>query len=485
MNDKYRLIDAADLHEFASNHELKNRDWYNNQYHLSAFSGLVNDPNGLVFFKGKYYIFMQNCPFSPEHKNKSWLLYTTTDFINYIYEGIAITPSFEGDRHGVFSGSAYVHKNELYFYYTGNIKIGTEGDRTSFTIKAKIDLENKTVSKKVLFETDKTRYTGHFRDPIIFEKNNRFYMLNGAQNLDLKGTINFASTSNLENDDWKFFKDEDFDISKRLDNYMLECPNYLNIENTEIIFLSVEQKVPFAKGGHHVWYLTGNFDNKMNFNETGTIRKIDQGLDYYAPQVFNNVEGRKITMAWLGNSQSDTKATNTNNWSNQLTIPREVSLKDNHLYQMPIVELEKLRSANITQQKTIEYKNGLIEVDLINTEKEFTIEFLNDKKEKLKLFYKNHMFGFDRSKCTYKDATSLPNIYEFAIEQISNLKILVDRSSMEIFINDGQETMTIKFFLKKHNQVKTSLTVKDAFQLEPIQIVYNNILFDNQQEGAN
>jgi beta-fructofuranosidase len=127
-------------------------------------------------------------------------LYTTNDFVNYVYEGIAITPSFEGDRHKVFSGSAYVYDNELYFYYTGNIKIGTDGDRTSYTIKAKLDLENKKVHKKVLFETNKKLYTGHFRDPIIFEKNNQFYMLNGAQTLDLKGTINFASTKDINSD---------------------------------------------------------------------------------------------------------------------------------------------------------------------------------------------------------------------------------------------------------------------------------------------
>jgi beta-fructofuranosidase len=50
----------------------------------------------------------------------------------------------------------------------------------------------------------------------------------------------------------------------------------------------------------------------MNFKETTKMRKLDQGLDYYAPQVFNNLNSRKITMAWLGNSQSEPKATYIN-----------------------------------------------------------------------------------------------------------------------------------------------------------------------------
>ncbi|WP_027062982.1 glycoside hydrolase family 32 protein [Mesoplasma seiffertii] len=486
MNDKYRLIDNQNLNEFARNHVSKEQDWYNNQYHLSAFSGLVNDPNGLVFYKGKYYIFMQNCPFSPEHKNKSWLLYTTVDFVNYIYEGITITPSFWGDSHGAFSGSAYVHNDELYFYYTGNIKIGTDGDRTSYTIKAKVDIENKRVDKKVLFETDKQVYTGHFRDPIVFEKNKQFYMLNGAQSLDLKGTINFATTPDLESDKWVSLKDDDFNIGTRLENYMLECPNYLSIQNRDVIFLSVEQKVSFAEGGHHVWYLTGNFDNQMNFKEVAPIRKLDQGLDYYAPQVFNNTGDRKITMAWLGNSQSEPKATFEHHWSNQLTVPRDVSLKNDHLYQKPVVELEKLRVKNITQQDKLNYENGLLEIDLLNeqSQSEFIIEFANEKNENIKIVYKDKKFGFDRSQCSYVEPISLPNLYSFEIEKITDLKILVDRSSMEIFVNEGQETMAVKFFVKEHKQIKTNLKITNAYQLQPHKIIYNNILFSNHHESG-
>nr|WP_215216284.1 hypothetical protein [Entomoplasma sp. MP1] len=90
-------------------HLKKEKDWDNNQFHLSSYSGLINDPNGLIKINDTYYIFMQNVPFSDKHKNKSWLLYNK-NFIDYIYEGIVLTPSNDFDKNVLFSGSAYKNK---------------------------------------------------------------------------------------------------------------------------------------------------------------------------------------------------------------------------------------------------------------------------------------------------------------------------------------------------------------------------------------
>jgi beta-fructofuranosidase len=97
-----------------------------------------------------------------------------------------------------------------------------------------------------------------------------------------------------------------------------------------------------------------------------------------------------------------------------------MTMKDNCLYQMPISELQKLRLKNITEQDVIKYDNGLVEIDLINENKEFIVEFSNDKNEVLKLIYKDNKFGFDRSMCTYTDSTSLPNSYFFDIKEIKS-----------------------------------------------------------------
>lgn len=89
-------------------------------YHLEAPRGLLNDPNGLSYFNGKYYIFFQWNRFVKNHSYKEWGLFTSTDLLNYEFQGSAIIPSQDYDIDGVFSGSGYILNGKLYLYYTGN-----------------------------------------------------------------------------------------------------------------------------------------------------------------------------------------------------------------------------------------------------------------------------------------------------------------------------------------------------------------------------
>lgn len=91
-------------------------------YHLESDIGLLNDPNGLVYFKNKYYIFFQWNRFEKSHNYKEWGLFTTVDFKNWNFRRSAIVPDQEYDLDGVYSGSAYVIDDKLHIYYTGNRK---------------------------------------------------------------------------------------------------------------------------------------------------------------------------------------------------------------------------------------------------------------------------------------------------------------------------------------------------------------------------
>nr|WP_268875465.1 hypothetical protein [Mesoplasma melaleucae] len=192
----------------------------------------MNDPNDLIYHERTYYIYMQNTPYSDDHKNKSWLLYTTKDFINYVYEGIVLTPLCEFNKHGVFSGGAFVNENnEIDLYYTGNIK-DENNKRMSNTLIENVDFKNKKVNKKLLFQTDLSLYTGEFRDPNIVKKGENIFMLNGAQNNDKKGVL---SIYKKENNLWKYFKDIKLDLGCEQNRFMVECTNYFKIDNREFI----------------------------------------------------------------------------------------------------------------------------------------------------------------------------------------------------------------------------------------------------------
>ncbi|PPE06499.1 glycoside hydrolase family 32 protein [Mesoplasma corruscae] len=472
MWEKYSLINNSNLNEFEKKHETKMKDWYNNQFHLSGYSGSVNDPNGLVYYNNQYYIFLQSCLFSIEHYNKSWGLYTTKDFINYTYEGIVITPSCEWDKHGVFSGSAKVNKNgELEFFYTGNIKLDTI-NRTATTIKALVDLKEKIVTKELLFTADLTKYTGHFRDPIIFERDNNLYMLNGAQTLDIKGIL---SVYKFNNNKWEFFKDIELDKDDKQNSYMVECPNYFELNGKTIIFACFEKEGAIGTGSHFVKYLEVEFDKELNITSNNTLNKIDLGFDFYAPQIFDNTHNRKIMLGWLGNSKSNVFPPELTTWSNQLTVPRELFIKNNKLYQLPIKELEQLRVKTIDGK----YENGTAELigENIN-DQNFNIEIKSNSKS-IVIQNLNNILTIDRSNVDYSDEENLPSILQFEDLKIQDIQILIDRSCMEIFINKGEHAISVRFYLKHHNEIITDLTNKKTYQLKGYEYSWNNIIFKN------
>ncbi len=91
----------------------------------------MNDPNGLVYYKGKYHVFFQWNPFDTKHTFKCWGHYSSTDFIHWEVHPPALVPSEWYEKDGCYSGSAIVYDNKLYLFYTGNVKT-TDGGRETY-----------------------------------------------------------------------------------------------------------------------------------------------------------------------------------------------------------------------------------------------------------------------------------------------------------------------------------------------------------------
>ncbi|ATZ21049.1 glycoside hydrolase family 32 protein [Mesoplasma coleopterae] len=481
QKEKYSLISNNDLEDIQKWHDKKQSDWYNNQFHLAGYSGSTNDPNGLTYHKGKYYIFMQSCPFSIQHFNKSWALYTTSDFINYNYEGLTLIPSTKYDINGVFSGSARINENdEIEIYYTGNIKFN-DVDRTAYTLKAFIDLKEKLVTKELLFEADLTKYTGHYRDPIVFEKNNELYMLNGAQTKDLKAMLNVYK---FNGSNWENYKDVKFDEGDEQNAYMLECPNYFKLDGREYVFACLEQDAPLKDGSHYVKYREVEIDNNINFIYKTSLLKIDLGFDFYAPQVFSNTGERVIMLGWLGNSKSNPFPPELTTWSNQLTVPRDLFVKNNKLYQLPIKELDELRVNEIKGFENVyAYDNGLAEICASDINNEFEILIKNEENENIKISNIDNKFIIDRSEATFKDEENLPPLINLEDLNVKSIRILVDRSVMEIFINEGEHAVSVRFYINEHNKILTNLKNVKINQLKGYSYNWNNIIFKNEIKG--
>ena len=135
-----------------------------------------------------------------------------------------------------------------------------------------------------------------------------------------------------------------------------------------------------------------------------------------------------------------------NFWQHQLTIPRELILNNNKVYQVPVVELEKLRKGNSIKKEVSLNENTDLDIFESNTfelnvnfkdSNEFEVEFRED----CKLSFKNKLFKLELGKSGYGR-----DMRVVEIETIDSIKIFSDNSSLEIFLNNGEEVFTTRIY---------------------------------------
>ena len=134
---------------------------YKMSYHIEPTKGLMNDPNGLIQFKGTYYFFHQWNRFGLDHSYKEWGLFTSKDMIHWESQGSAVLPDREEDYHGIHSGSSIEYDGRMYLFYTGSNK--RNGIRKSCQCVAVSDNGQVFVKQKESIDTP-GGFTEHHRE---------------------------------------------------------------------------------------------------------------------------------------------------------------------------------------------------------------------------------------------------------------------------------------------------------------------------------
>ena len=458
--EKHRTIIEATEAEL---NELKNKsinDPWKPNYHIHPEFGLLNDPNGLAYYKGKYRLFHQWYPFGVTHGMKHWAQLESKDLVNWKRVGVALTPTETYESHGAYSGTAIEINGKLYLYYTGNIKLGKE-ERSANQCLAIMNEDGKVekYSNNPLILGVPEGYTGHVRDPKVFKKDNNYYMILGAQRLDETGTfIMYKSVNGLE---WTFLGELSLENFDNNFGYMWECPDYINIDEKDVLIFSPQGIEPVENKYHNIFnvvYIIGKFDVENLKFIVESYDEFDAGFDFYAPQSFKGKMNQSLLFAWAG--MGEFKAPTDNNlWANCLTFPRELYIKGDKLYQVPAKELELLRDNEVNnsgisnERIKISNENNCYELDLTIDSLEankFGIEFLVSEEEKLTLTFNkdNKSVVLDRSNMVHQYAEEYGNVRETIIKSFDkiNVKALVDNSIIEIFINNGEKAFTSRIF---------------------------------------
>ncbi|GAA0084000.1 sucrose-6-phosphate hydrolase [Clostridium sp. CTA-7] len=434
--------------------EKVNNDKWRGKYHIMAPIGWINDPNGLCYFRGKYHVYYQYSPLDVNGGLKFWGHYSSKDFINWQEEEVALYPDSSFDRDGVYSGSALVKDNEVYFFYTGNVK--NEGDHDYITtgreqnvvvVKSEdgINFSQKTV---VLTNKDFPKNMSlHVRDPKVWEEDGIYYMILGARSLDDRGCMLIYTSKDLYN--WKLYNtpisgDESM-------GYMWECPDFFKLNNKEILLFSPQGIMKDGYKYNNVYQSGYILKNIMDKNIKLTLKdfvEIDRGFDFYAPQSFEDNKGRRIIIGWMGvpDAEEHKNPTVESFWQHQLTIPREIKISNGKIIQQPIKELEMLRR-DLIEKKEIDIKEEAI-LDFLNTNSyELEIELINNTdfeiafRKNCKLIFKDNVLKLALGKSGYgRDERSVK------IQEVKNIRVFSDNSSLEIFINDGEEVFTTRIY---------------------------------------
>lgn len=430
-------------------------------YHFGSPFGLINDPNGFSYYNGYYHMFFQWYPDGCEHGLKSWGHIKTKDFINYTLPKVALKPDKSYDKDGCYSGSGIVDGDTLNLFYTGNVK-DENNKRSSYQCVAYLDEEGNIKKEGPVISTIPKGYTDHFRDPQVFFHKDVYYMLIGAQTEDLKGRIVIYNSKNLKS--WSFKGElktslEDF-------GYMWECPNYVNISGKDILIFSPQGLEAEEYKNQNIFqsgYIIGNLDFEGLSFDHGKFKELDKGFDFYAPQIMKDKDGRTIMIAWMGVPGDEEKHPSIKEgWIHSLTLPRKLSIKENILYQEPIEELKKLRDKgfvieNIGFKELLDERlqgdsyELILEIDKYKSSG-FEIMFALGEKEhtSFKYDFKDNIAVLDRDNMI----EGLRGVRKVKLDNKDSIKIhmFMDKSSVEIYINDGKEVMTSRIFPKENSK---------------------------------
>ena len=425
---------------------------FRQKLHLMPPVGWLNDPNGLCQFKGVYHAFFQYSPLNAEGGVKMWGHYTSRDMIDWEYQGVTLYPDQPFDCSGVYSGCAFIEDGEMYLYYTGNVKLedrddydyvnsGREANTVLVTSTDGVDFGRKRLlMKNSDYPADLTL---HVRDPKVWKENGIYYMLQGARTKEDSGqAIVFRSEDKLH---WSFHS-----RIKTNDKfgYMWECPDYFEVDGTKILSASVQG-------------LTGDEWKERNVYQSGYFvvdgdilgeyilsdyRLWDYGFDYYAPQSFETDDGRRIQIGWMGmpDCEEYTNWTIEDGWQHCFTFPREVFVKDGIVRQRPIRELGERKILSEETKNRLETKKYTVYEAVVSDISDD--QFHAVLAENLIVKYENNRFVIEFINSRNNKVSCGRKIRYVEMDHVTDVRILSDESSVEIFVNDGAYVFSTRYY---------------------------------------
>ena len=438
-------------------------------FHLTPRAGWMNDPNGFSIYNGKYHLFYQYYPYESKWGPMHWGHAVSEDLLHWKYLPAAIAPDTPADGSGCFSGSAIqLPDGRQLLMYTGVSAPLPQPDGTRSTVQTQC----LAVGDGINYE----KYTGNpvitgddipeggsridFRDPKIWQaEDGTFRCIAGNRPADGSGQILYYSSP--DGFHWKF--ESVLAENKNRFGLMWECPDFFELDGKHVLLVSPQDMEPdgfeYHNGNGTVGFI-GHFDEQSKTFLEEHDQAVDYGIDFYAPQTLLAPDGRRILIAWMQNWDTLSIASLKAPWFGQMTVPRELSIRNGRLYQWPIRELDALRSGHV-RYDNVPLSGELVLDGIRGRQMDITITLRPADEESL---YNRFAvwFGMDEKyhtsisfhpsdsimKIDRKFSGSRRAIIHQRRSKVSHrnghitFRMILDRFSVEIFINHGEQTIT-------------------------------------------
>lgn len=414
--------------------------------HIKAPGNWINDPNGFIYYKGNYHLFYQYFPYAPEWGTMHWGHAVSEDLVHWQHLGVALYPTKDYDRNGIFSGSAMEKDGELYLYYSAVKYLEAEEENIHLAKDEKFETSQAMIisedgvhfdnihEKKqiipVIYE-EEIGHPTHTRDPKVWKHHDRYYMILGSTITGIKGRVLFYTSTDGRT--WNYtnqYTHKDFGT-------VLECPDLFELQGQYVFQGSpmhiMDDGLEYAS--HPVCALADFGEENCELCLSSKMQIVDYGLDLYAPQTNIDKDGNRVMIAWMRMP----KAVNSNGergvWNGMMCVPRIMEIRENHIYFRLHPQTDQYLSREIKDRESLDWKQP------------FRIKAVLKQGGRLdiggyQIVAEDDRIRTDRSKVFgsmegYRLKAETPELggrYE--------LDILVDENLIEIFVNEGQYVLS-------------------------------------------
>ena len=442
------------------------------RFHLSARVGWMNDPNGFSFYQGQYHLFYQYHPYDSHWGPMHWGHAVSRDLLVWEYLPAALAPDALYDRDGCFSGSAVEldDKRQL-LMYTGVVKEpcpegGTREVQTQCIAVGDGTDYDKCLENPVLTRADLPEGGSpfDFRDPKMWrEDDGTFGCVVGNCTEDRDGRVlEYRSGDGIH---WSF--ERILAENRGRFGKMWECPDFFRLDGKDVLIVSPQDMLPRGMeydNGNGTLCLIGRRDLKTGKFVEEADQAVDYGIDFYAPQTLLAPDGRRIMIGWMQNWDTCNMRWEEKPWFGQMSLPRELSIKEGRLYQQPVRELEALRRDRreyrqvlVNGERRLEGICGrIIDMEIVvrpadkgNMYHKFAVRVAGNERFHTAVSFRPHENTVKLDRKFSGSPRAILHQRRCRVDSRGGelkVRLILDRFSVEVFVNDGEQVMTATIY---------------------------------------